>query len=45
MHSYIDILISLGLTDKMTNSVNRQLVWSDVLVERLKGGRGSAIKG
>jgi hypothetical protein len=42
---YIDVLMSLGLTEKMTSAVNRRLVWSDVLVERLKGGRGSAIKG
>jgi hypothetical protein len=42
---YIDILMTLGLTEKMTSAVNRELVWSDVLVERLKGGRGSAIKG
>ena len=42
---YIDVLMTLGLTEKMTCAVNRQLVWSDVLVERLKGGRGSAIKG
>jgi hypothetical protein len=42
---YIDRLVSLGLTERMTSAVNRQLVWSDVLIERLKGGRGSAIKG
>ena len=43
--SYVDMLIQLGLTAKMGGVVNRPLVWSDVLVERLKGGRGSAIKG
>lgn len=42
---YIETLMTLGLAEKMTGVVNRQLVWSDVLVERLKGGRGSAIKG
>jgi hypothetical protein len=42
---YIDILMSFGLAERMTSAVNRQLMWSDVLVERLKGGRGSAIKG
>ena len=43
--SYIATLIELGLTTRMAGSVNRQLLWSDLLVERLKGGRGSAIKG
>lgn len=43
--SYVEILMELGLTDKMDGAVNRPLIWSDVLVERLKGGRGSAIKG
>ena len=43
--SYVEILMKLGLTAKMDGAVNRPLIWSDVLVERLKGGRGSAIKG
>lgn len=43
--SYVENLITLGLTARMEGAVKRQLVWSDVLVERLKGGRGSAIKG
>ncbi len=43
--SYIKTLVQLGLTEKMRGVVNRPLIWSDVLVERLKGGRGSAIKG
>jgi len=43
--SYTEALIKLGLTEKMAGVVNRPLLWSDVLVERLKGGRGSAIKG
>ena len=43
--SYAEALIRLGLTASMAGTVNRPLVWSDVLVERLKGGRGSAIKG
>ena len=43
--SYAEALIRLGLTEKMGAVVNRPLLWSDVLVERLKGGRGSAIKG
>ena len=43
--SYTEALIRLGLIEKMGGVVNRPLLWSDVLVERLKGGRGSAIKG
>jgi len=43
--SYIKVLVDLGLTEKIGGVVNRPLLWSDVLVERLKGGRGSAIKG
>jgi DpnII restriction endonuclease len=42
---YVDRLLKLGLLDRITAVVNRPMVWSDVLVERLKGGRGSAIKG
>lgn len=34
----------LGLFEKMTSVVNRPLAWYDILVERLKAGRGSAIK-
>jgi len=43
--AYIDALERLGLLDKMAATVNRVPVWSDVLVERLRAGRGSAISG
>lgn len=43
--SYVEVLGELGLLEKMAGTVNRPLLWSDALVERLKGGRGSAIKG
>lgn len=43
--SYVEALIKMGLLDKMTVTINQPQHWSDVLVERLKGGRGSAIKG
>lgn len=43
--SYVETLIELGLTARMDGIINRPLIWSDVLVERLKGGRGSATKG
>lgn len=43
--AYLKALNSLGLCAAMTQVVHQPLHWSDVLVERLKGGRGSAIKG
>lgn len=43
--SYIAALNRMGLQAKMTTAINQPLRWSDVLIERLKGGRGSAIKG
>ena len=43
--AYLEALDRLGLTEAITRVVDRKAHWSDVLVERLKGGRGSAIKG
>lgn len=43
--AYIAALASLGLLDRMMEVVNTPLRWSDLLVERLKGGRGRAISG
>jgi len=43
--AFVDALVNLGLLEKMVEVVNRPVRWSDILVERLKGGRGSAIKG
>ncbi len=43
--NYLAILNGMGVPDAMTTSVNRKLSWSDVLVERLRSGRGSAISG
>lgn len=42
---YLSALQRMGLFSKMKIAINHPLHWSDVLVERLKGGRGSAIKG
>lgn len=42
---YVRRLSNVGLLEKIAAMVNRPMVWSDVLIERLKGGRGSAIKG
>ena len=43
--AYLEGLTGMGLLDRMNECVNRKLSWSELLVERLKGGRGSAIKG
>jgi len=41
----LDALESLGLVDRMSAAISAPVTWRDVLVERLKGGRGSAIRG
>lgn len=43
--NYLDVLEELGLRDAMTSAVNAKPVWSDLLKERLRSGRGSAIQG
>jgi len=43
--AYLDALDDLGLRDAMTTTVNAKPVWSDILKERLRSGRGSAIQG
>ena len=42
---FLAALEEMGLLQRMAEAVNRPLAWHDVLTERLKGGRGSAIKG
>jgi len=42
---YLDALASLGLVERMSEAIKTPVTWRDVLVERLKGGRGSAIRG
>lgn len=42
---YLKALNDLKLCESLAMAVHQPLHWSDVLVERLKGGRGSAIKG
>ena len=42
---FIKGLVKLGLLDAMALSANRRPKWSDILVERLRSGRGSAITG
>ena len=43
--AYLAALERLGLPDAMASTINYQPVWSDILVERLRSGRGSAISG
>jgi hypothetical protein len=43
--AFIDDLLSTGLLEAMAEEANRKRHWSDVLVERLRSGRGSAIAG
>lgn len=42
---YLGALDDLDLPAKMTAAINYAPVWSDILVERLRSGRGSAIQG
>lgn len=43
--AYVTALESLGLFDAMASTIHYEPVWSDILVERLRSGRGSAIQG
>jgi hypothetical protein len=43
--AFLGALERLGLPDAMAAIVNYEPVWSDILVERLRSGRGSAIQG
>jgi hypothetical protein len=42
---FLDALERLGLPDAIATTINYQPIWSDILVERLRSGRGSAIQG
>src|SRR5258707_14185083 len=42
---YHDELERLGLSEAMGATINYEPIWSDILVERLRAGRGSAISG
>ncbi|MCL4842579.1 MAG: hypothetical protein KJZ79_12100 [Bryobacteraceae bacterium] len=41
----VDALVRLGVLQAIESEIARPLHWSDVLVERLRSGRGSAIAG
>lgn len=43
--AFLDTLERLLLPEAMATSINYTPVWSDILVERLRSGRGSAISG
>jgi hypothetical protein len=43
--AYLADLLSMGLLEAMAAEANREAHWTDVLVERLRSGRGSAIVG
>lgn len=42
---YLEALEKLGLSAAIAATVNREVKWSDILVERLRSGRGSAVSG
>lgn len=42
---FLEALVAMGLLEAMGEHTNRSPKWSDVLVERLRSGRGSAISG
>jgi hypothetical protein len=43
--AFVESLLNTGLLEAMAEEANRKPHWSDVLVERLRSGRGSAIAG
>lgn len=42
---FVDILIRMGVLERLAKLVRTPVTWRSILIERLKGGRGSAIKG
>lgn len=43
--AFLDALDRLGIREALSGLVNRPVDWKDILTERLRFGRGSAIKG
>lgn len=43
--TFVDALCRLGVLEQLASLVNTPVTWRTILVERLKAGRGSAIKG
>ena len=44
-NKYIEVFEKLLLNKKIIDTINKDYSWKDIIVERLKAGRGSAIKG
>ena len=44
-NSYVQKLNSLNLEETIRATMDREYTWKDIIIERLKAGRGSAIKG
>ena len=42
---FLQALVEAGLAEHMTQLVNKPLHWTDILIERLRSGRGRAIRG
>ena len=42
---FLFALEKMGILSALSNSVNFKPVWSDILIERLRSGRGSAVQG
>jgi len=42
---YVDTIMELGIVTSFQKTMTKNYSWKDILMERLKGGRGSAIKG
>lgn len=43
--AFLQALVTMGILEEMAQQTNRIPKWSDVLIERLRSGRGSAISG
>jgi hypothetical protein len=43
--SFVNVLLELGVEESIREHISRDWDWTDILDERLKAGRGSAIKG
>ncbi|HLH18684.1 MAG TPA: DpnII family type II restriction endonuclease [Bryobacteraceae bacterium] len=43
--AFLEDLLATGVLEAMAEEANRRAHWTDVLVERLRSGRGSAISG
>lgn len=43
--TFLSVLCEIGLLEEMSKVINFKPIWSDILIERLRSGRGSAIQG